>query len=118
MAAAKTLILVTGGSGIGFELAAQSMDSMAKGSYHVLTGSRSLDKGIAAVKELLSRNLPGSVEMVPIDITNDDTIERAAATVQRDHSKLDMLVNNAGVGALTPPLRHQVRDALDTNATG
>ena len=29
-----------------------------------------------------------------------------------------MLVNNAGIGALTPPLRQQMRDAFDANATG
>lgn len=91
---------------------------MAMGSYHVLMGSRSREKGQAAVEELQSRNLPGSVEMVPIDVTDDDTIERAVTTVQRGHGKLDMLVNNAGIGSLTPPLRHQMREAFDTNATG
>ncbi|MCJ1473529.1 hypothetical protein MMC13_002180 [Lambiella insularis] len=116
MAAAKTLILITGANGgIGFELAAQLM---AKGSYHVLLGSRSLEKGNAAVKELQSRNLPGSVEMISIDVTNDDTIERAAATVEGNHGKLDMLVNNAAIAPPNPPLRQQMRDAFDTNAIG
>lgn len=115
-AAAKKVILITGANGgIGFELAAQLM---TKGSYHVLMGSRSRERGDAAVKELQSRNLPGSVEMIHMDVTNDDTIERAATTVQRDHGKLDILVNNAGIGSLTPPLRHQMREAFDTNATG
>ncbi|MCJ1426985.1 hypothetical protein MMC29_004888 [Sticta canariensis] len=114
--AAKTVILITGANaGIGFELAAQLM---AKGSYHVLVGSRALEKGQAAVKELETRKLPGSVELVPIDVTNDDTIEHAATTVQHDHARLDILVNNAGIGSLTPPLRHQMREAFDTNATG
>ena len=102
-------------AGIGFELAAQLM---AKGSYHVLMGSRSLEKGKAAVKELESRKLPGSVELIPMDVTDDDTIERAATTVQRDHARLDMLVNNAAVSCMTPPLRQQMREAFDTNATG
>ena len=91
---------------------------MAKGSYHVLMGSRSAEKGNAAVKELQSRNLPGSVEAIPLDVTNDDTIEHAASSVQRKHGKLDMLVNNAAISALNPPLRQQMRDAFDTNATG
>jgi len=91
---------------------------MAKGSYHVLMGSRSLEKGNAALKELQSRNLAGSVEMIQLDVTDDDTIERAATTVQRNHGKLDMLVNNAAVAAMTPPLRQQMRVAFDTNATG
>ena len=81
-------------------------------------GSRSAEKGNAAVKELQSRNLPGSVEVIPLDVTNDDTIEHAASSVQRKHGKLDMLVNNAAISALNPPLRQQMRDAFDTNATG
>ena len=91
---------------------------MAKGSYHVLMGSRSSEKGNAAVQELQSRNLPGSVEMIPLDVTDDNTIERAANSVHRDHGKLDILVNNAGIASLAPPLRQQMRDAFDTNATG
>jgi len=91
---------------------------MAKGSYHVLMGSRSPEKGNAALKELQSRNLAGSVEMIQLDVTDDDTIERAVATVQHNHGKLDMLVNNAAVAAMTPPLRQQMRAAFDTNATG
>lgn len=132
-AAAKTVVLVTGGrlvcwscshSLLIFATSKQWIRLRArgsvdgKGSYHVLVGSRSLERGNAAVKELQSRDMPGSVEMVPIDVTNDDTIERAATTVERDHGKLEIPVNNAGIGSLTPPLRHQMREAFDTNATG
>ena len=91
---------------------------MAKGPYHVLVGSRSTEKGDAAVQDLQSRNLPGSAEMLPIDVTNDDTINRAAATVEREHGKLDWLVNNAAVASQTPTLRQQLREEFDTNATG
>ena len=135
MAVAKTLVLVTGGKsllrvmpgrrlangsliangGIGFELAAQLM---AKGSYHVLLGSRSPEKGNAALKELQSRNPSSSAEMLLIDVTQDDTIERAATAVQRNHGRLDMLVNNAAISAMSPPLRQQMRDSFDTNAIG
>ena len=101
--------------GIGFELAAQLL---AKDSYHVLLGSRSPEKGIAAVKELQSRNLPGSLELIVIDATSDESIEAAATTVQNSHGKLDVLVNNAAIAVPPPPLRQQLRDAFDTNATG
>ncbi|KAB2572097.1 Cytochrome P450 [Lasiodiplodia theobromae] len=116
-ATAKTLVLVTGAtSGIGFELAAQLMARSA--SYHVLVGARSPEKGTAAVKDLQSRSLPGSAELLEIDVTKDDTIERAVTSVERAHGKLDILVNNAAVSAMQPPLRQQMRDAFDTNATG
>lgn len=108
-------ISLTANGGIGFELAAQLM---AKGSYHVLLGSRSSEKGNVALKELQSRNLSGSAEMLLIDVTKDDTIESAATTVQRNHGRLDMLVNNAAISAMSPPLRQQMRDAFDTNAIG
>ena len=52
-------------------------------------------------------------------MTDDATIALAAETVDRTHGKLDMLINNAGTVALTvSPLREQMRQAFDTNATG
>lgn len=104
-----------GSGGIGFELTAQLM---AKGSYHVLMGARSAQKGNAALRELHSRNLAGSVEMLLLDVTQDDSIESAATRVQQDHGRLDILVNNAAVVPLTQTLREQMRLAFDTNATG
>lgn len=91
---------------------------MAKGSYHVLMGSRSVAKGNEALEQLQSRNLKGSVEMIQLDVTDDGTIERAATTVQTNYGKLDILVNNAAVVPMNPPLRQQMRESFDTNATG
>ncbi|KAL5041057.1 hypothetical protein BDW71DRAFT_201667 [Aspergillus fruticulosus] len=120
MAASKTLVLVTGAtSGIGFELAAQLL---AKGDYQVLLGARSPEKGLAAVESLRARNLPGtgSVEVLHLDVTDDTTIRAAAQGVQEAYGRLDILVNNAAVGAMMNPprLREQMRIAFDTNATG
>lgn len=93
---------------------------MAKGSYHVLLGSRSADKGNAALEELQShhRDNAGSVELLLIDVTDDSSIEQAAKTVEHKYGKLDVLVNNAGIGSGSPPLRQQMRAACDTNAIG
>ena len=91
---------------------------MAKGSYHVLLGARTAEKGEAALKDLQSRGLPGSAELLLIDVTDDNTIERAASKVQQEHGKLDILVNNAGISSTNPSLRQQMRDSFDTNTTG
>ena len=56
--------------------------------------------------------------MLLIDATKDDTINDAAATVERKHSKLDWLVNNAAVASKASSLREQLREEFDTNATG
>lgn len=110
------LIVVTANGGIGFELAAQLMK---KGGYHVLLGARSTEKGNAAAKDLQSRQLPGSVEFMQLDVTDDDSIERAAKDVEKDHGKLDILVNNAAVTLMdTTPMRKQINDCFDANATG
>ncbi|KAL8791752.1 MAG: hypothetical protein Q9195_005628 [Heterodermia aff. obscurata] len=111
----KKLTMSSANGGIGFELAAQLI---AKDSYHVLLGSRSSEKGNAAVEELQSRELPGSVELVVIDVTSDESIEQAATAVQNSHGKLDILVNNAAIALPAPPLRKQLNDAFDTNAAG
>ena len=58
------------------------------------------------------------MELIVIDVTSDESIEGAAATVQNSHGKLDILVNNAAIGGDAPTLRQQLRDAFDTNATG
>ncbi|EKG22441.1 Short-chain dehydrogenase/reductase SDR [Macrophomina phaseolina MS6] len=114
--ASKRLVLITGAnSGVGFGLAEALM---AKGSCHVLAGARSPEKGNAAVEELQSRNLPGSVELLLIDVADDISIESAAAEVERRHGKLDMLVNNAAIATVEAPLRQKLQECFNTNATG
>ncbi|KAF7178919.1 hypothetical protein CNMCM7691_007743 [Aspergillus felis] len=116
MAATKTIVLITGAnSGIGFELAAQLA---AKDSYHVLMGVRSMQKGNAALARLQCRNLPGTPELLHLDVTDDETIHRAAETVGKTHGKLDILVNNAAIVATAPTLRRKLQEEFDTNAAG
>ncbi|KAK6002939.1 hypothetical protein QM012_000784 [Aureobasidium pullulans] len=111
----KTIVLITGAnSGIGFELAAQLL---VESSYHVVVTSRSPEKGQDAMEKLRSRNLAGSSEYLHLDVTDDATIQAAAQTISKDHGRLDVLVNNAAVSAMSPPLREQMRQAFDTNAT-
>jgi NAD(P)-dependent dehydrogenase (short-subunit alcohol dehydrogenase family) len=60
---------------------------LADASNLVLLGSRSIEKGEAAVKDLKARNLPGKVELVQIDVTSDESIEKAAKQVQEKHGR-------------------------------
>ena len=83
-------------------------------------GARSAKKGEEALRELHARGLPGSVEMLLLDVTKDDTIDSAAEKVKQDYGRLDILVNNAAVAAMDDSLtlREKMRLAFDTNATG
>ncbi|CAI6306520.1 unnamed protein product [Periconia digitata] len=113
---AKKIVLVTGAnSGVGLELSAQLL---SKG-HHVLLGHRNPSKGTTALQHLQSLNLPGTQELVHLDVTDDATITAAASTIANTHGKLDILVNNAAV-ALPPGTtdRLQLQQAFDTNAIG
>jgi NAD(P)-dependent dehydrogenase (short-subunit alcohol dehydrogenase family) len=102
-------------SGIGFELAAQLL---SKGTYHVLLGSRSVDKGNSALSNLKSLNHPGTAELVHIDVTDDTIITSAFSSVEKNHGKLDILINNAAVAVPPGSLSAQLNTAFATNATG
>lgn len=75
---------VVANGGIGFELAAQLLSDSSK---HVLLGSRSAQKGEAAVKELESRKLPGSLELIQVDVDSEESIAAAAKNVESKHGR-------------------------------
>ncbi|KAH7402725.1 hypothetical protein BKA66DRAFT_507610 [Pyrenochaeta sp. MPI-SDFR-AT-0127] len=113
------ITLITGANGgIGFEIAAQLL---AQKTNFVLLGSRSLEKGQAAVSDLTERNLPGKVELVHIDVDSEGSIYEAAKTVGEKYGRIDALVNNAAITGETPtnaPLSQRLSAAFLTNATG
>ena len=89
---------------------------MAKGTYHVLVGARSTTKGSAAIKDLQSKNYPGTCELVQIDQTDDASIAAAVQHVESTHGRLDILINNAAIFA-AKPTRQNMTDNFNTNAT-
>ena len=81
MSSNKLITLITGAnSGIGFGLAALLIEDASK---HVILGSHSVSKGEAALKDLEAKDLPGSIEMVQLDVTDEDSIAKAAEKVGR-----------------------------------
>ena len=49
-----------------------------------------------------------SFEMLPLDVTRDESVEAAVSEVMRRHGRIDLLVNNAGFG-VAPLERKRVR---------
>ncbi|KAF3042037.1 hypothetical protein E8E11_000850 [Didymella keratinophila] len=116
--AQKTIVMITGAnSGIGFALAAELLSDPGK---HVLLGSRSVEKGTIAIEDLKSRNLPGSVELLQIDVSDETSIVAAAKTVESIHGRLDALVNNAaiGYGDASDIMFNRLNAVFRTNAAG
>ena len=60
---------------------------LADGSFHVLLGARSSEKGQAAVAELQSRNLPGTVELLHLDVADEHSVIAAAKLVEEKHGR-------------------------------
>ena len=94
---------MTGGNaGIGFALCKQLTYDHG---CHVYMGSRSLEKGTAAVKSImdgLPASCKGKCEVVQLDTSSDESVISAAAVVKpildAEGVQLYAIVNNAGAG--------------------
>lgn len=81
--------LVTGANtGIGFQIA----KALAENNYIVYVGSRDLQKGEAAAKEIGSK-----ARVIQLDITDTDAVKAAVAKVEEEFGYLSLLVNNAAI---------------------
>lgn len=87
------IILVTGaGSGIGAAIA----ETFAKAGAHVFVADRDATGGQATVDRIKATK--GSAEFVTLDVTSELDCERVHQLVHKAFGRLDVLVNNAGIG--------------------
>ena len=116
----RRVALVTGANrGIGREVARQLADL----GHQVLLGARDAAKGEAAAAEIAASGVDGSVTPLELDVSSPASIERAAERVAADPGRLDVLVNNAGVGldfgvSGVDPDWEKMQATLETNFFG
>ncbi len=113
----KTVLITGANKSIGFETARQ----LGRLGYRVWLGSRDDARGKAAADRL--RQEGHDVRCLALDVTSEASVKAAAAVVEKEDGKLDVLVNNAGIasGHGTPPSRQTVDDVrtlYDTNVFG
>ena len=117
MAASAKIALVTGaGTGVGRAVSL----ALAKAGYSIILAGRRKEPLDAVAGEV---NGVGSQALaVPTDVSERDSILALFAKVKSSFGRLDVLFNNAGIGAPPVPLEdlpyETWKKVVDTNLTG
>jgi NAD(P)-dependent dehydrogenase (short-subunit alcohol dehydrogenase family) len=114
MAVSQKVALVTGaGTGVGKAVAL----ALAQDGYAVVLAGRRLD-----MLEETAKAAAGKTLVVPTDIADPGAIKALFAKTKETFGRLDVLFNNAGIGAPAVPLEElsyeQWKAVVDTNLTG
>ena len=92
------IAIVTGSSsGIGYETARV----LAEKNATVIIAVRNLQKGSTAAEKIKVNYLNADVNVMELDLASLESVRRFAIKFKGDHSRLDLLINNAGV--MMPP---------------
>jgi NAD(P)-dependent dehydrogenase (short-subunit alcohol dehydrogenase family) len=90
--------IVTGSSsGIGYETARV----LAEKNATVIIAVRNLQKGKAAADKILGQHPNADLEVMELDLANLESVRKFADEFKNKFSRLDLLINNAGV--MMPP---------------
>src|SRR5260370_6291051 len=105
---ADRVALVTGASrGIGYAAAL----TLARAGAHVLAVARTVG-GLEALDDAI-RGAGGSATLTPLDMRDYPGIYRLAAALNERYGRLDVLVGNAALAGVPPPLDHIQPKAWD-----
>jgi NAD(P)-dependent dehydrogenase (short-subunit alcohol dehydrogenase family) len=88
----KTALITGGTDGMGRVVAPK----LAKAGFHVIVHGRSATRGAETVAEIKAAG--GSAEFMPGNFARLSDIRRFATEVKARHPRIDLLVNNAGIG--------------------
>ncbi|KAJ5130325.1 uncharacterized protein N7515_006364 [Penicillium bovifimosum] len=112
----QTIILITGAnSGIGY---ATTQILTEHPNYHVIMGCRDQEKGEKALSQLQSTNPKGTISLIQLDVEDDTSIAKAVDTVTQKFNRLDVLISNAGTGAVHLSGRAKLQQIFSTNVIG
>jgi NAD(P)-dependent dehydrogenase (short-subunit alcohol dehydrogenase family) len=114
-----TIALITGANkGIGYETARL----LGARDMTVLVGARDEERGRQAEQAL--RDDGADAHFVPLDVTDEASIQSAAKRIETDHGRLDILINNAGIargdgtGLPSETTLETMREVFETNVFG
>lgn len=112
--APKIAIITGAGSGIGRATAV----TLTKAGYHVVLAGRRVE----SLEETAVQAKPNHSHIVQTDVTEPESVQNLFGETQRVYGRLDLLFNNAGIGAPAVPLEEitfaQWQAVVNTNLTG
>ncbi|HTL81927.1 MAG TPA: SDR family NAD(P)-dependent oxidoreductase, partial [Bacteroidia bacterium] len=113
-----SIILITGSNkGIGFETARQ----LGTKGHHVFISGRNEQRLNEALQKLLKENI--TADALLMDVSDPESIALAAELFAKQKLKLDVLINNAGIGVRNDRMISSDDEAvlgevINTNAYG
>jgi NAD(P)-dependent dehydrogenase (short-subunit alcohol dehydrogenase family) len=103
----KDVVLITGGnSGMGKATAIELVKQGAK----VVILCRNKERGEKALSEIKTESKNDNVELMLCDLGELNSIRKFVVDFKKKHSKLNILINNAGV---ILPKRHETKDGFE-----
>ena len=93
----KTVLITGANSGIGYYAAL----ALASVGAHVIMAGRDEAKIAAAIKSIEAESISGTLESGTVDLSSLQSVRNFAEGIGQKHSRLDVLINNAGV-MMTP----------------
>jgi NAD(P)-dependent dehydrogenase (short-subunit alcohol dehydrogenase family) len=110
----KVAVVTGAGSGIGRSAAL----ALAKAGYAVVCAGRRKDE----LEKTVAQGAPATMLAVPTDVGDPTSIAALFATTKATFGRLDVLFNNAGIGAPAIPMEdltvEQWKQVVDVNLTG
>ncbi len=92
--ASQKIAIVTGANnGIGFE----TTIGMVEAGYHVVMACRSQERADPAKADVIQRVPSASLDVILLDLSDLASVRRFAEAFRAGYSKLDVLINNAGI---------------------
>lgn len=92
----KTVVVTGANGGLGLETA----EALAGHGAHVVMAVRNRQKADDARDRILAQHPDASLELVDLDLGEQASVKKAAATIGERHPTIDILVNNAGLMAM------------------
>lgn len=115
------IVLITGSSsGLGNQL---TRTLLANGATVIASMRNLTGKNANAASALTdyAANQPGTLQLVELDVTDDESVQTAIENALAQHGHIDIVINNAGIGGggLTEAFSvEQFRQTFDVNVLG